>query len=52
MRNKKKLMLLESKIFELEATIALMEIRLNDLMLGEGMELDANKWYNPIDNKR
>jgi hypothetical protein len=44
---------LEQKVFEMEASIGMLEMRLNDLMQSQGMvwHLDSEKWYSePIDN--
>lgn len=43
-----KLKQLESKVFELEVRIGLMEASLNDFMLSEGMSVDieSGKWYH------
>jgi hypothetical protein len=43
---------LEQKVFEMEALIGILEIRLNDLMQSQDIvwHLDSEKWYSkPID---
>lgn len=41
----KKIEDLDKKIFELEARLAIMELQLNNLILTQNLELDAEKWY-------
>lgn len=43
---------LEQKVFEMEATLGILEVCIHNLMSSQGMQLDldAEKWYSkPID---
>lgn len=41
----KKIKELEQKVFELEARLTIMELQLNSLIVGQNLDLDAEKWY-------
>lgn len=41
----KKIKELDKKVFELEARLAIMELQLNSLIVSQGLDLDAEKWY-------
>lgn len=47
----KKLKELEARIFELEASVGMLEIFVENLMQSQGLkiELDAEKWYAETD---
>jgi hypothetical protein len=47
MNKNKRLKALEQKVFELEGSIAVLEIFINNLMQSQGMkiELESEKWY-------
>lgn len=47
MINSKRIKEIEQRLFEIEATLGLMEIYVRDIMAANGMKpsLDADKWY-------
>ena len=47
MINSKRIKEIEQRLFEIEATLGLMEIYVRDIMAQNGMKpsLDADKWY-------
>lgn len=47
----KKLKELEAKVFELEASVGMLEIFVEHLMQSQGLklEMDAEKWYGDTD---
>lgn len=47
MINSKRIKEIEQRLFEIEASLGLMELHVRDIMAANGIkpDLDANKWY-------